>query len=359
VVTAGIMDHDSIAGGTEFLEAAHHGASVTCGVECRVSFAGTPFADALINNPDQRGVAYMALHGVPAGQRHGVQEAFGPLRAARDRRNRAMTERIRRLGSTFGLDLAYDRDVVPLSWAAEGGCVTERHILFGHGPEPHFLRGRGAPLSIFWSGASSCPSRGKSRSYLLDAAHPGYAYDVLMPQGPFSYRVFYIPATDECLPVREMLALSERAGAISAYVIGRVANLPSATRPPRSSRRFLDELVRLLGDMGFRDVTYMPTRNTDAQLARVRELRRRMGFLEICGEDINQPRQSFVTAKLSDPGFSHLVDSAWALIAHERLADADPDDGFFSSRSAARDPGIAQRAARFRPKRPRDEAVAA
>jgi hypothetical protein len=40
-------------------------------------------------------------------------------------------------------------------------------------------------------------------------------------------------------------------------------------------------------------------------------------------------------------------ETAWALIAHERLADADPDDGFFSSRSAARDPGIAQRAAAF------------
>lgn len=350
LVTAGIMDHDSIAGGTEFLEAGRIMAlPVTCGVECRVSFAGTPFADALINNPDQRGVAYMALHGVPAGQRHGVQEAFGPLRAARDRRNRAMTERIRRLVSPFGLDLDYDRDVVPLSWAAEGGCVTERHILFGLALNLISCVGAGAPLVDFLERSFELPVAGKSRSYLLDAAHPGYAYDVLNAlKGHFVPR-FYIPATDECLPVREMLALSERAGAISAYAyLGDVGESPTGDKAAQKFEDdFLDELFGLLRDMGFRAVTYMPTRNTDAQLARVRELCRRMGFLEICGEDINQPRQSFVTAKLSDPGFSHLVDSAWALIAHERLADADPDDGFFSSRSAARDPGIAQRAAAF------------
>lgn len=62
--TAGIMDHDSVGGAKEFIEAGRMmGLMTTVGVECRVKMTGTPIADKRINNPDQKGVAYMALHG--------------------------------------------------------------------------------------------------------------------------------------------------------------------------------------------------------------------------------------------------------------------------------------------------------
>ena len=65
--TAGIMDHDSIGGGDEFRAAGDiAGVGTTCGLECRVSMAGTPFADRKLNSPDQPGVAYMTIHSVPA-----------------------------------------------------------------------------------------------------------------------------------------------------------------------------------------------------------------------------------------------------------------------------------------------------
>jgi len=41
-------------------------------------------------------------------------------------------------------------------------------------------------------------------------------------------------------------------------------------------------------------------------------------LMEISGEDINSPRQSFICKALDDPAFSNLADSTWALIRHER-----------------------------------------
>jgi hypothetical protein len=56
--TAGIMDHDSLSGAREFIEAAEIvGMLSTIGVECRASMKNTVLGDRRINNPDQKGVA--------------------------------------------------------------------------------------------------------------------------------------------------------------------------------------------------------------------------------------------------------------------------------------------------------------
>ena len=79
--TCGLMDHDSIAGAEEFLAAADvAGMAATIGMECRASFAGTPFGDRKLNNPDQSGVLYMTLHGVPHNRAAELNEAFAPYR---------------------------------------------------------------------------------------------------------------------------------------------------------------------------------------------------------------------------------------------------------------------------------------
>ena len=75
------MDHDSIAGAEEFLaaaKAAHMGATI--GMECRASFADTPFGDRKLNNPDQKGIVYMALHGVPHDRAAELNALFAPYR---------------------------------------------------------------------------------------------------------------------------------------------------------------------------------------------------------------------------------------------------------------------------------------
>jgi hypothetical protein len=66
LVTAGIMDHDSVGGAREFIEAGRIAKlPITVGAELRVSLAGTPFEGRRANNPDQDTVAYVALHGIP------------------------------------------------------------------------------------------------------------------------------------------------------------------------------------------------------------------------------------------------------------------------------------------------------
>ena len=67
--TAGIMDHDTISGAREFIEAGKIvGIATTIGVECRADFSDTPLKGRRINNPDQKTIAYVAIHGIPHTQ---------------------------------------------------------------------------------------------------------------------------------------------------------------------------------------------------------------------------------------------------------------------------------------------------
>jgi hypothetical protein len=54
------------------------------------------------------------------------------------------------------------------------------------------------------------------------------------------------------------------------------------------------------------------------------------GFMQISGEDINQPRQSFICKQLKDERFSHLIDTTWALVGHEKAATKDIKNGMFA-----------------------------
>ena len=86
LTTAGIMDHDTIAGAEEFIRAGEIlGVKTTVGLECRVSFAGTPLQGRRLNNPDQTDIAYMAIHGVPHGRIGELDAWFAPFRARLNR----------------------------------------------------------------------------------------------------------------------------------------------------------------------------------------------------------------------------------------------------------------------------------
>lgn len=64
--TVGIMDHDSMAGAEEFIEAGKiMNIAVTAGFEIRTDWKETPYKNVRINNPDQIGCAYICVHGVP------------------------------------------------------------------------------------------------------------------------------------------------------------------------------------------------------------------------------------------------------------------------------------------------------
>ena len=348
--TCGLMDHDSIAGADEFLAAAKAARmSATIGLECRVSMKNTPFGDRKLNNPDQAGVAYMALHGVPHNRARELNDFFAPYREKRNERNRKMVAAVNEMMGKYGVTIDFERDVLPLSNYAKGGSVTERHISSALAYRMLDVIGRGEKLVSFIKTELQLPLSGKIEGYLTDDENPHAMYDLLGWIKSQLIARFYIDADEELPDVHEVLALSDRIGAISAYAyLGDVGD--SVTGDKRAQKfedDFLDELVPYLAKIGYRAITYMPSRNTRAQLRRIRALCDANGLFQISGEDINQPRQSFVCEAQRDPEFANLYDATWALIAHEWRSTENPSGGLFSAESIAKWPDLKDRTLAF------------
>ena len=344
--TCGLMDHDSIAGAEEFLAAAHAARmGATIGLECRVSFRDTPFAGRRLNNPDQDSIVYMALHGVPHNRAAELNDFFAPYRAKRNDRNRAMVEAVNAMLGKYGVTIDFERDVLPLSNYAKGGSVTERHISSALAYRLLEVVGRGDKLVSFIRDTLKLPVSGRIEGYLLDQQNPHMMYDLLGWIKSQLISRFYIDADAECPDVRVILKLAGDIGAIPAYAyLGDVGD--SVTGDKRAQKfedDFLDELVDYIAHLGYKAITYMPSRNTPAQLHRLRALCERYGLFQISGEDINQPRQSFVCEAQRAPEFKNLYEATWALIAHEWRATADPEDGLFSERSVKKWPDLNER----------------
>ncbi len=330
----GSIDHDSIGAATEMLDSAQDiGIASTVGFEMRVSFLDTPLADRKINNPDSTGIAYMCVHGVPRHKIGDVEKFLSPVKAVRDARNRAQVEALQGLVGTYGFDIDFDRDVVPLSRSTEGGSITERHILLAMAKQTVAMKGKGSGTVDFLRADLKLELSPKIQSFLLEENNPHYLYDLLgVYKSSFLPRFFIQPGRGECLDVRRVVDFGRSIGAIPAYAyLGDVGS--SATGDKKAEKfedEYLDELFDLLVDIGYPAVTYMPPRNTPEQMARLQRLARDRGLMEISGVDINSSRQSFNCPELLSPQCLHLVDSAWALVAHEKLVDVHPQWGLFS-----------------------------
>ena len=333
LVTAGIMDHDSVGGHEEFVEAGKiAGMDITCGFECRVSIAGTSLYGRRLNNPDQVSVAYVAVHGIPH-QKFGECEKFlAPYRAKRNERNRKMVENINRIVAPFGMTLDFDRDVVPLSMAAEGGSITERHLIFALVKKIIHFYGKGEPVVNLIKDGFRIPLSQKIEGFLLDPQNPCYEYDLLGALKSDFVSKFYVDADEECPAVRDLVAFARSIGAISAYAyLGDVGNSVTGDKKAQKFEDdYLDELFEVLKKLNFNAVTYMPSRNTPEQLARVMSLCDKFGFFQISGEDINTPRQSFICPALAKPEYAHLSTATWVLIGHETAATENEKEAMFS-----------------------------
>ncbi len=348
--TAGIMDHDSIAGAREFLEAGKIlGIAATIGMECRVNMEDTRLCGKRINNPDQKSIAYVAMHGVSHEHIEALNDWFAPYREARNRRNRKMCENITQLIAPSGVTLDFDKDVLPLSCFAEGGSVTERHLLFALALKLCALRPQRSDLCDFLSDTLGMPIADSLRDKLLSAPEYIYPYDILGILKSHLVEKFYIPATDECPSVREWSKKAAEVGAIAAYAyLGDVGN---SVTGDKKTQAFEDSYLPLLFEelpvLGFNAVTYMPTRNTREQLALVMNYCRRYNLFQISGEDINSPRQSFICAALDDPAYFHLRTATYALIGHENAVSRSLDEGMFSKKTMEKFPKIDERVAHF------------
>jgi hypothetical protein len=334
LAAVGIMDHDSFAGAEEMRAAGQIlGIATTAGVELRVSAEGTALSGRRINSPDSLGVLYMMFHGVPARSASAVRAFLRPLQEAREKRGMLMVERLNTLLLGYGLPpLDWQRDVRGASQAADGGTVTERHILFAAARGIVDTVGPGQPLLAFLRGTLRLDPPPRIAAWLADPGNDALLFDLLgVLKSSFIDQIYIQPEGEECIPVSRAVRFAEEVGAIPCYgYLGDITDSPTGDKKAeRYEDGYLDELMREVKRLGFRAIAYMPPRNSLEQLARVQRLCAEHGFMEISGVDINSPRQSFNCPELLLPQFSHLIGATWALIAHEKLSDGAARYGMF------------------------------
>lgn len=343
LTSCGIMDHDSLSGTEEFTEACKIiGMGYTCGVEVRAKFNRKHWGK--INHPDQEDCIYMAAHGIPEQNRAAFNEYLASFRAKRVERDRRMAELINGKFGKFGITIDFDKDVYDASEAKDGGSITERHLMNALALKLEERFGRTPALIEFLEKDLELKVGDKQKGFLTDAENPHFNYDLLGVLKADT-KFFYIDADEEMPDVIDFVNTAVKFGAIPAYAyLGDVGD--SVTGDKRAQKfedDFLDDLIEEVCSIGIRAVAYMPTRNTEAQLDRLRKLCADKGLFEISGEDINSPRQKFECKALANPRYANLISSTWALIGHERACESGVENGMFATKAIEEYPDLTDR----------------
>lgn len=344
----GLMDHDSISGADEMLEACRVvGIASTIGFEIRVNFSGTAVEGLRTNNPDSKNISYITVQGVPSDKFKEVERFLSPVKAERNIRNRKEVDNLNKLISIHGVEeIDFEKDVLGQSMNDFGGSVTERHILAALSEKLIAKLGKGEPVVNFLENKFNILLSASIKEFLLDKENPHYLYDLLgTMKGDFLLEFFIQPNENECLSVSRVVEFANSIGAIPAYsYLGDVAMSPTGDKKAQAFEdSFLDKLMEEVKRIGFKAVTYMPPRNTRSQLDRIQSLCKKHNFMEISGVDINSSRQIFNCPPILEEKNRHLIDSTWALIAHEKLASKDAVLSLFSSKNPMADLSLLER----------------
>ncbi|MCL1811937.1 MAG: PHP domain-containing protein [Treponema sp.] len=339
LAAAGSVDHDSEAAAGEMIAAcAVLGLGGCCGIEIRVDFTQGPngefFAQRKLNNPDSFGIAYITIQGIPSAELEKTAAFLKPIREARLLRSRKMTENCNQILLDAGFQtIDFENDVIKISQYRKGGEITERHLMAAAAEKIINRFGRGTELVEGLKKHLDIDPGPKISKLLSDPANPHCLYDLL---GVFKTgllpRIYIQPDKNECINVKTAVDFALSVNAIPAYsYLGDIKE--SATGDKKTEKfedDFLNELFEEINRLGFLAVTYMPPRNTPEQMETIRRYASEGNYMEISGVDINSSRQSFKCPEVLDPGCRHLLDTTWALVAHERFASVDSNWGLFS-----------------------------
>jgi predicted metal-dependent phosphoesterase TrpH len=348
LAAAGIVDHDSVSGCREFLDACTMlGLASTCGFEIRTNASGTSVEGRKINNPDSTNIMYIAVHGIPLQRIKEADNFLACIREHRNRRNYKMTEILNSIIEKKGLEpVDFKKEIFDMSLASEGGSITERHILFALVKKIINKTGRGIKLINYAKEILEIDISGRAEENLLDEENPFYEYDFLgVLKASFISRIYIQPDSNECISVFNAVDFANSINAIPAYAyLGDVGDSPTGDKKAEKFEDdYLDELMPELKRIGFKGITYMPPRNTIEQLKRLKKLCSEYGFVEISGVDINSARQSFNCPELKNPEFSNLIDATWALIAHEKTAGFNEKYALFNESSPLKNKGLSEK----------------
>lgn len=337
LAVCGIVDHESVGGGKELLaasDACEIGGTVGC--ELRVHFFDTPFGKRRLNNPDMDGIAYTVIHGIAPRMMQELNQFLMPIRRARAERSAEETAALDGMLRQASLPpISFVEDVLPLSQYANCGSITERHILFACAQKLIAHCGRGSKLIETLRSVWGITPSARIVGYLTEEENPHYLYDLLgVLKSSLLPKIYISPTATECPSVSEVIGFAKSINAIPAYpYLGDVNESPTGDKAAQKFEdEILDQLFVELVRLGYLACTYMPPRNSEQQLKRIIALCNKHQLMEISGMDINSSRQEFLhpTPKIAH----HLIDSAWALVAHERLVEKNIDDGLFSARAS-------------------------
>lgn len=344
----GIMDHDSVSGCKELIEACKIiGIASTVGFELRVNFSGTIIEGRKLNNPDSKNIGYIAIHGISESKLQEAKKFLNPIQVARNKRNKKMLDNLNNLIKSYGMEeIDFSKEIYNISQAKKGGSITERHILYAFAKKIIQKVGKGEKLILFLKDNLDIVLSEKIKRFLLDKNNQFYLYDLLgILKSSFLDKIFIQPDYEECISVYEVVKFSNSINAIPAYAyLGDVTDSPTGDkRAEKFEDDFLEELIPELKKIGFKAITYMPPRNTLNQLLRLQRLCRKYEFMEISGVDINSPRQSFNYPIILRPEFAHLIEATWALIAHEKLVNCDEKYALFNNRNPLKGKSLKER----------------
>lgn len=343
--TCGIIDHDGIGGCDEFIKASEIiGIPATCGLECRVRTDGTKLYGRMINNTDQKSIAYVVMHAIPLSVLLQVDEVFKPLRDKRNERNVKMCARLNDYLDPYEISISYENDVLPLSKFNDGGTVTERHICMALVNKLKEKLKDSKKIISFLVENLNVPISKTEEKRILEENPLYYDYDILCIIKKNLVEKFYIDAYEECMHIKDFIALTKKIGCVSAYAyLGDVIDTSEGDKKPqRFEDSYIDVLMKELKKLDFDAITYMPSRNTRYQLSKVMALCKEYEFFEINGEDINSPRQRFSSA-FDDEMFDHLKDMNYALIGHEIAVTEKIENSMFSEKIKKEFPKIEDR----------------
>lgn len=231
------------------------------------------------------------------------------------------------------INLSFEDDVVPISKYTEGGSITERHILYALGKKIHEKTKTRQKLTEYVSKELDISLTDTQNRYIENENNENFLYDLLNILKSNFVKKMYVDAKEpELVKIGDALKFIHEIGAIPAYAyLGDVENsLTGDKKAQKFEDDYISELIAYAKQIGFDGAAYMPSRNTKKQLKKVQALCRQHELFEISGEDINQPRQSFICEQLMDDDYIHLIDNTWALIGHEVLASKSIDLGMFA-----------------------------
>ena len=328
----GINDHYTISGHEEFRRACEiAGIAPTFSFEAVAMDRDAEAQGVLLNDPDNPGRIYLCGKGVtrvPPDSSTEMQN-LNRMRAALERRNRKMTEKVAGL---FGERLhAAGPTWEEVRALTPRGNATERHVAW-------------ATLTRLrqWAAAQGVPLP-EAIAQFCGAAPPPGADDAALQ---IFLRAKLLKAGAPCF-VREseeaFVSVEELRRIFLAF--GAIPTYPVLGNPITSGERDIGALLERLEEAGFYAIEVIPHRNTRQRLAEIVSTARRRWWPVFNGTEHNTPEAKPILDPYAlDPEFEPWFrKSAALLLGHQRLV-AQGEAGYVDSEGR---PTIADTRARF------------